>query len=183
MSRTQDIVTKINILLQEIRDIKLQNQKKNIFNDHKNHPKGIGEGNALDDTHSIYNSASNHLPPNKRNTLGCHVPNPNHTPNIDDDAFMQQKPIPYELWSASPPESLSSSSSDKDSTDNNAGCAGYALIKTGLPQKRVGMGEGELEMEGEWEMRGGMEEERPGPSSDTMIKLSGPELDSEAGRC
>ena len=67
--------------------------------------------------------------------------------------------------------------------DDNAGRARYALIKTGLPQKRVGMGEGESEMEGEWEMRGGMEEERPGPSSDAVTKPSGPELDSEAGRC
>ena len=44
------------------------------------------------------------------------------------------------------------------------------------------MGEGELETEGEWEMRGRMEEERPGPSSGAVTKLSGPELDSEAGR-
>ena len=45
------------------------------------------------------------------------------------------------------------------------------------------MGEGESEMEGEWEMRGGMEEECPGPSSGAVTKLSGPEPDSEAGHC
>ena len=38
-------------------------------------------------------------------------------------------------------------------------------MKTGLPLKMVGMGEGELEREGEWEMRGGTEEERLNPSS------------------
>ena len=31
MLRTQNIVTKINILLQEIRDMRLQNKKKNIY--------------------------------------------------------------------------------------------------------------------------------------------------------
>ena len=183
LSQTQEIVTKINILLQEIRDIKVQNQKKNIFNVHKNHPKGIDEGNDLGDTHSIYNSASTHLPPDKQNTLGHHAPNPNHTPGTDDNAFAQQKPNPYELWSASPPESLSSLSSDEDLTDDNAARTGYALMKTGLPLKRVGMGEEELEMEGEQEMRGGMEEGCPGPSSSTVTKPSGPELDSESGRC
>ena len=55
-------------------------------------------------------------------------------------------------------------------------------MKTGLPQKRVGRGEGEWEMEGEREMRGGMEEACPGPSSGAVTKLSGPELGSEAGR-
>ena len=54
-------------------------------------------------------------------------------------------------------------------------------MKTSLPQKRVGRGEGELEMEGEWEMRGGMEEECPGPSSSVVTKLSGPEPDPESG--
>ena len=143
MSRTQNIVTKINILLQEIHDIKLQNQKKNIFNVHKNHPRGIDEVNDLDDTHLIYNSASTHPPLDKRNTPRHHVPNPNHTPDIDGNAFAQQKLNPYELWSASPPELLSFSSSDEDSTDDNADCAGYVLMKTGLPWKRVGRGEGE----------------------------------------
>ena len=52
-------------------------------------------------------------------------------------------------------------------------------MKTGLPLKRVGRGEGELEMEGEWETRGGTEEGRPGPSSDAVTKTSGPELDPE----
>ena len=89
MSRTQDIVTKINILLQEICDIKLQNQKKNIFNVHKNHPKGTDGESDLDDTHLIYNSASNHLPPDKRNTLIRHAPSPNYIPNTDDNAFAQ----------------------------------------------------------------------------------------------
>ena len=64
-SQTQDIVIKINILLQEIRDIKLHKQQNNTFNVHKIHPKGTGEENGLGDTHSIYNSASTHLPPNK----------------------------------------------------------------------------------------------------------------------
>ena len=121
LSRTQDIVTKINILLQEIRDIKKQNKRNNIFNVHMIHPKDTGEGNALDDTHSIYNSASIHLPPDIQNTPEHHVLNPNHTPSIDDSAFTQQKPTPYELWSASPPESLSSSSSNEDSTDDIVG--------------------------------------------------------------
>ena len=65
--------------------------------------------------------------------------------------------------------------------DDNIDHAGYARMKTGLPWKRVGRGEGELEMEGEWEMRGGTEEECPGPFSGIVTKLSGPEPDSEAG--
>ena len=178
----QDIVTKINILLQDIRDIKIQKQRNNIFNDHRIHPKDIGEENALGDTHLIYSNTSTHPLPDKQNTLGHHAPNSNHTPNIGDSAFMQQKPNPYKLWSASPPESLSSSSSNEDSTDDNVGRTGYDLMKTGLPWKRVGMGEGELEMEGEWETRGGMEEEHPGPFSGAVTKPSGPEPDSEAGR-
>ena len=181
MSQTQDIVTKINILLQDICDIKLQKQRNNIFNVHKNHPKGTDEENDLDDTHLIYNNTSSHQQPDKPNTLEHHAPNPNHTPSTDDNAFVQQKPDPYELWSASSPESLSSSSSDKDSTDDNADCARYVLMKTGLPQKRVGRGEGESEMEGERKTRGGMEEERPGPSSGAVTKPSGPEPDSESG--
>ena len=182
MSRTQSIVTKINILLQEICDIKKQNLRNNIINVHKSHPKGTDEGNAPDDTHLIYNSASTHPLPDIQSTPGHHVPSPNHTPNTDCNAFVQQKPDPYELWFASPPESLSSSSSDKDSTDDNAGRAEYGRMKTGLPLKMVGMGEGELEMEGERETRGGMEEEHPGPSSGAVTKPSGPEPDSEAGR-
>ena len=189
----QDIVTKINILLQEICDIKLQNQKKNIFNDHTNCPKDTDAGNGQDDTRLIYNNASTHPLPDKSSIPRHHAPNPTHIPSIDDNAFAQRKPNPYALWSASPPESLSSSSSDKDWMDDNADPARYAWIKTGLPQKRVGMGEGESEMvgmgEGESEMvgeretRGGTEEERPGPSSSAVTKPSGPELDSEAGRC
>ena len=171
----------INILLQEIRDIKKQNKRNNIFNVHMIHPKDTGEGNALDDTHSIYNSASIHLPPDIQNTPEHHVLNPNDTPSIDDSAFAQQKPTPYELWSTSPPESLSSSSSNKDSTDDIIGCAEYDLIKTGLPLKRVEMEGGELEMEGEWEMRGGTEEGHPDPSSSAVTKPLGPGLDSEAG--
>ena len=179
----QDIVTKINILLQEIHDVKLQNKRNNIFNAHKNHPKDIGEENALGDTNLLYNSASSHQPHDIPNTLGHHDLDPNRVPNTDGNAFMQQKHAPYELLSASPPESLSSSSSDKDLMDDNIDHARYALIKTGLPQKRVGRGEGELEMEGEREMRGGMEEGHPGPSSGTVTKLSGPEPDSEAVHC
>ena len=117
----QNIVTKINILLQEIRDIKVQNQKKHIFSDHKTHPKGTDEENVWDDTHSIYNSTSIHPPPDIQNTPIHHVPSPTHIPNIDDNAFALQKPNLYELWSASPPEWLSSSSSNEDSTDDNAG--------------------------------------------------------------
>ena len=182
VSRTQNIVTKINILLQEIRDIKRRNKKNNIFNVHKSHPKGIDGGNVWDDTHSIYNSASPHPPPDKPNILEHHAPNPNHTPNIDGNAFALQKPIPYELWSASPPELLSSSSSDEDWTDNNAGRDEYGRMKTGLPLKMVGMGEGELEREGEREMRGGTEEECLDPSSGAVTKPSGPESDPEPGR-
>ena len=169
-------------MLQEICDIKLQNQKKNIFNVHKNHPKGIDEENEQDDTHLIYNSTSNHLLPDKLNILGHHAPNPTHTPNIDDGAFAQQKPNPYELWSASPPELLSSSSSNEDLTDGNVDHARYTLMKTGLPQKRVGRGEGELEMEGEGETRGRTEEGHPGSSSGAVTKPSGPEPDSKAER-
>ena len=160
-------------MLQEICDIKLQKQRNNIFNDHKAHPKDIDEENGLDDTHLIYNITSIHPLPDKQNTPEHHAPNPNHIPNIDDNAFMQQKLISYKLWSTSPPESLLSSSSDKDLTDNNADCARYILMKTGLPLKRMGRGEGE------WEMRGRMEEACPGPSSSTVTKLSGPEPDSE----
>ena len=168
-------------MLQEIRDIKLHNQKKNIFNDHKTHPKGTSEENDPDDTHLIYNSASVHLLPDKQNTPEHCAPDPNHTPNIDDNAFMQQKPDPYELWSASPPESLSSSSSNEDLMDNNIDHARYVLMKTGLPLKRVGRGEGELEMEGEQETRGGMEEGHLDLSSGAVTKLLGPALDPESG--
>ena len=172
LSRTQDIVTKINILLQEIRDIKKQNKRNNIFNVHKSHPKDTDEESVRGDTHLFYNSASTHLPPNKLSIPEHHAPNPNHTPNIDGSAFAQQKLNPYELWSASPPELLSSSSTDEDSTDDIVDCTRYARIKTGLPLKRVGRGEGELEMEGEWETRGGMEEGRPDPSSGAVTKPS-----------
>ena len=173
MSRTQKIVTKINILLQEIRDIKRQNQEKHIFNVHKNHPKGTGAENDQDDTHLIYNSASTHLPPGIPNTPEHHDPNPTHIPNTDGNASALQKPVPYELWSASPPELPSSSSSDEDSRDNNAGHVEYGLMKTALPLKRVGMGEGEREI------RGGTEEERPDPSSGAVTKPSGLESDPE----
>ena len=54
-------------------------------------------------------------------------------------------------------------------------------MKTALPLKRVGMGEGELEREGEREMRGGMEEELPDPVSCAVTKPLGPEPDSESG--
>ena len=177
----QNIVTKISILLHEISDIKKQNKKNTIFSDHKIHPKDTDGGNAQDDTHLIYNSASSHLPPDKQNILEHHAPDPSYTPNTDDNAFALQKLNPYELWSASPPEWLSSSSSNEDSMDDNTDCAGYDCMKTGLPLKRVGMGEGELEMEGEWEMRGGMEEGRPDPSSGAVTKPSGPEPDPESG--
>ena len=182
LSRTQNIVTKINILLQEIRDIKKQKLKKHIFNVHKNHPKGIDEGNGQDDTHLIYNSASNHLLPDKLNIPIHHAPDPIHTLDTDDNAFAQRKPNPYKLWSALPPESLSSSSSDEDSMDNNADRAEYGLMKTGLPRKRVGMGEGESEMEGEQEIRGGTEEGLPDPFSDAVTKTSGPGSDLELER-
>ena len=177
MSRTQKIVTKINILLQEIRDIKKQKSDKQIFNVHKNHPKGIGEENARGDTHLIYNSASTRPPLDIQNTLEHHAPDPTHTPNIGDNASVLQKPTPYELWSASPPELPSSSSSDEDSTDDNAGRVEYGLMKTGLPLKRVGMGEGESEMEGERETRGGTEEGLLDPFSDAVTKMLGPESD------
>ena len=182
MSRTQKIVTKINILLQEIHDIKKQNQKKPIFNDHKSHPKDIDEENVRGDTHLIYNNASPHPLPDKPNIPRHHAPDPNHTRNIDGNVCEQQKQLPYALWSASPPELPSSSSSDEDSTDGNAVLAEYGLMKTGLPWKRVGMGEGELEMEGEREMRGGTEEGLPGPSSDAVTKTLDPGSDPELER-
>ena len=53
-------------------------------------------------------------------------------------------------------------------------------MKTGQPRKRVGRGEGELETEGEREIRGGTEEAHPGSSSSAVTKPSGPEPDSEA---
>ena len=182
MSRTQNIVTKINILLQEIRDIKKQTYKKQIFNVHKNHPKGIDEENDLDDTHLIYSSASTHLPPYTLNNPRHHAPDPTHTPSTGGNAFALQKPNPYELWSVSPPELPSSSSSDEDSMDDNAGLDEYGLMKTALPLKRVGMGEGELEREGERETRGGREEGLPGPFSDAVTKTLGPESDPELER-
>ena len=141
------------------------------------HPKGTDEENVQDDTHLIYNSASSHPLPDKPNIPRCHAPDPNHIPNTDDNAFAPQKPNPYELWSASPPEWPSSSSSDEDSTDDNAGRVEYGLMKTALPLKRVGMGEGELEMEGERETRGGTEEGLPDPFSDAVTKMLGPESD------
>ena len=182
MSQTQNIVTKINILLQEIHDIKKQNQDKQIFNDHKSHPKDTGEGNDQDDTHLIYNSASTHPPLDIPNTPEHHAPNPTHTPNTDDNASVPQKPVPYELWSASPPELPSSSSSDEDSMDDNAGRVEYGLMKTALPRKRVGMGEGESEREGERETRGGMDEGLPDPFSDAVTKTLGPESDPQPER-
>ena len=84
--------------------MKVQNQKKHIINDHTTHPKDIDEENVQDDIHLIYNSASTHPPLDKQNTPIHHAPNPNRIPNIDDNAFTQQKPNPYELWSALPPD-------------------------------------------------------------------------------
>ena len=84
VSWTEDIVTKINILLQEICDIKLQKQRNNIFNVHKIRPKSTGGENAQDDTHLFYNSASFHLLPDKQNTPEHHALNSNHAPNIGD---------------------------------------------------------------------------------------------------
>ena len=182
MSQTQNIVTKINILLQEIRDIKKLNQKKHIFNDHKSHPKDTDGGNGQGDTHLFYNSASSHPLPDKPNIPRHHAPDPNHTPNTDGNASAPQKPLPYELWSALPPESLSSSSSDEDSRDDNAGRDEYGRMKTGLPLKMVGMGEGESGTEGEREMRGRTEEGLPDPFSDAVTKTLGPESDPELGR-
>ena len=57
--------------------------------------------------------------------------------------------------------------------DDSTDCTRYDLMKISLPQKRVGRGEGELEMEGEQEMRGGMEEGCPDPSSSAVTKPSG----------
>ena len=169
-------------MLQEIRDIKKLNQKKHIFNVRKSHPKDTDEENGQDDTHLIYSNASLHPPLDIQNTLGHHDPSPTHIPNTGDNAFAQQKPTPYELWSASPPELPSSSSSDEDSTDDNAGRAEYGLMKTVLPLKRVGMGEGESETEGERETRGGTEEGLLDPFSDAVTKTLGPESDPELER-
>ena len=63
--------------------------------------------------------------------------------------------------------------------DDIAARAEYGRMKTGLPLKRVGMGEGELEREGEQEMRGGTGEELPDPVSCAVTKPSGPEPDPE----
>ena len=172
----------INILLQEIRDIKNQKHSKQIVNDRKNHPKGTDEGNGQDDTHLIYNNALTHPLPDKPNIPIHHAPDPIHTPDTDDNASALRRPNPYALSSASPPELPSSSSFDEDSMDDNVGRAEYGLIKTGRPLKRVGMGEGESETEGEWETRGGMEEGLPGPVSDAVTKTSSPELDPGLGR-
>ena len=169
-------------MLQEISDIKKLKQKKQIFNDRKNHPKGTDEENGQDDTHLIYNSASTHPLPDKPNTPIHHAPDPTHIPGTDDNASALQKPNPYALSSASPPELPSSSSLDEDLMDDNAGRAEYGLMKTGRPLKRVGMGEGESETEGERETRGGMEEGLPGPVSDAVTKTSSPELDPGLGR-
>ena len=182
LSRTQNIVTKINILLQEIRDIKKQKTNKHIFNVHKSHPKDTDEENVPGDTRLIYNNASTHPPLDIQNTPRHHDPNPIHIPNIDDNAFVQRKLGPYELWSASPPELPSSSSSDEDSRGDNTDRAEYGLMKTVLPLKRVGMGEGESETEGEQETRGGTEEGLPGPFSNAVTKPLDPELGPELGR-
>ena len=164
LSQTQEVVNKINILLQEIHDIKIHKKRNNIFNDHKTHPKDIDVKNVQDDTHLIYNNTSSYPLPYKTNNPRYHALDPTHVPDTDDNAFMQQKQAPYELWSTSPPELLSSSSSNEDLTDNNANHGGYAQIKTSLPR-----------------MRGRTEEECPGPSSSTVTKLSGPEPDPESG--
>ena len=66
--------------------------------------------------------------------------------------------------------------------DDNTGRVEYGLMKTALPLKRVGMGEGESETEGEWETRGGTEEGLPDPFSDTATKTLGPESDPELAR-
>ena len=162
--------------------LQILTERNNIINGHKIHPRDTDVKNAQDDTHLIYNSTSFHPLPYKKNNPGHHAPNPNHTPHIDDNAFAQQKPNPYELWSTSPPELLSSSLSNEDSKDYIVDHVGWVWMKISLPQKWVGRGEGELEMEGEWEMRGRMEEECPGLSSGTVIKLSGPEPAPKSGR-
>ena len=95
LSQTQDIVTKINILLQDIHDIKLQNKRNNILNAHRNHPKDTSEENALDDTCLIYNNTSFYLPPDILNNPGHHAPSPNHVPSIDGNASTPQKQAPF----------------------------------------------------------------------------------------
>ena len=52
MSRTRNLVTKINILLQEICDIKVQNQKKQHINDHRTRPMDIGGEHGQENKHS-----------------------------------------------------------------------------------------------------------------------------------
>ena len=177
----QGIVNKINILLQEIHDIKLQKIRNNKINVHKIHPKDTDEGNGQGDTHLIYNSASTHLLPYKSHTLGHYDPDPTHTPNTGHNAFAQQKPNLYKLLSTSPPESPSSSLSNEDSKGNISECARYCQMKTGQPWKRVAMGAGVWVTAGEREMRGGMEEGCPGPSSGTVTKPLDPAPDPESG--
>ena len=46
----------------------------------------------------IYSSTSPHPLPYIKNNLGHHAPNPNHVPDTDDNAFMQQKLTAYELF-------------------------------------------------------------------------------------
>ena len=94
---------------------------------------------------------------------------------------MPQMTTPYELWSTSPPEWPSSSSSDKDSEDDNIDHTEHPLMSTQCPQNKVGMGEGEWETKGEGEMRGGMEEGLPGPFSSAVTKQSDPSPDLESG--
>ena len=55
-------------------------------------------------------------------------------------------------------------------------------MKTTLPRKRVGMGEGESETKGERETRGGTEEGLPDPFSDAVTKTLGPESDPGLAR-
>ena len=69
--------------------MKTQKRKNNILNVHKNHPKGIDVKSDQDDTHLIYNTASIHPPPYKKNNPGHHALDPNHIPNTDDSAFAQ----------------------------------------------------------------------------------------------
>ena len=66
--------------------------------------------------------------------------------------------------------------------DDTAGRVEYGLMKTALPLKRVGLGEGVSEREGERETRGGTEEGLLDPFSDAVTKTLGPESDPEPER-
>ena len=137
----QNIVNKINILLQELYNMKVQNKGEQHISDHRVYPRDTDEGHSWNDTYLIYNNTLTHLLPYKFHIPRCHAPTPIHKSNTDSNAFMQKKQDPYELLSASPPESLSSSLPELDSKDDNADHVTCLQMKTGQPLNKVVRGE------------------------------------------